>query len=76
LTEFTRANLALLIDGTIVTPPLSSGLLDGTLREEFVARGEWVERVLMPGDLERAERIGWVNSVRGWVDVTLDAPGA
>ncbi len=74
LTEFTRANLALLIDGVILTPPLSSGLLNGTLREEFVARGEWVERVLTREDLPRASRIGWVNSVRGWVDVSV-APG-
>lgn len=72
LTEFTRANLALLIDGEILTPPVGCGLLNGTFRDECVARGEWRECVLRPEDLRRASRIGWVNGVRGWVDVLMD----
>ena len=72
LTEFTRANLALVIDGSIFTPPVACGLLDGTYRHECVFRGEWQERIVAFEDLKNATRIGWVNSVRGWVDVTLE----
>ncbi|MBL8514235.1 MAG: aminodeoxychorismate synthase component I [Betaproteobacteria bacterium] len=72
LTEFTRANLALEVGGKIFTPPVECGLLNGTWRDDCVARGEWTERVLTREDLGKASRIGWVNSVRGWVDVTLD----
>lgn len=69
LTEFTRANLVVAIDGVRCTPPLACGLLNGTLRDELVARGELVERVLRPADLSRAESIWWLNGVRGWVAV-------
>jgi para-aminobenzoate synthetase/4-amino-4-deoxychorismate lyase len=69
LTEFTRANLALTIDGQRVTPPLSCGLLDGTLRASLIERGELVERIVQRDDLQRATRIEWINSVRGCVEV-------
>jgi para-aminobenzoate synthetase/4-amino-4-deoxychorismate lyase len=72
LTEFTRANLALVLDGNLFTPPVNCGLLNGTYRDECVARGEWQERILTRADLKAASRIGWVNGVRGWVDVTLN----
>jgi para-aminobenzoate synthetase/4-amino-4-deoxychorismate lyase len=69
LTEFTRANLVVAIDGVRLTPPLSCGLLNGTLRDELVGCGELVERVLFAADLARAEAIWWLNGVRGWVAV-------
>jgi para-aminobenzoate synthetase/4-amino-4-deoxychorismate lyase len=69
LTEFTRANLALTIDGQRVTPPLSCGLLDGTLRASLIERGELVERIVQRDDLQCATRIEWINSVRGCVEV-------
>lgn len=72
LTEFTRGNLVLDIDGCRYTPPVSSGLLDGTLRRELVERGELVERVLSCEDLGRAQAVWFINSVRGWIPVTID----
>ncbi|HEY9194346.1 MAG TPA: aminodeoxychorismate synthase component I [Methyloversatilis sp.] len=72
LTEFTRGNLVLELDGVRVTPPVASGLLDGTLRRDLVERGELVERVLVRGDLARASMIWFINSVRGWIPVALD----
>ena len=72
LTEFTRGNLVLDIDGQRLTPPVSSGLLDGTLRRELVERGELVERVLTRDDLARAQALWFINSVRGWIPVQLD----
>jgi para-aminobenzoate synthetase/4-amino-4-deoxychorismate lyase len=66
LTEGSYNTLVLVLDGRQVTPPLSSGLLPGVLRGELLDRGEVREQVLRPGDLELAEDIWLVNSLRGW----------
>jgi len=63
--ETTIANLAIEIGGKWVTPPVSSGLLPGTLRAEMLARGELVERVVMMDELKRAANIRLFNSLRG-----------
>jgi 4-amino-4-deoxychorismate lyase len=48
------------------TPPLSSGLLPGVLREEMIATGSCREEVLMAQDLGRVRL--WVgNSLRGMI---------
>jgi para-aminobenzoate synthetase/4-amino-4-deoxychorismate lyase len=66
LTESTVANLVVRMDGALWTPPIECGLLPGVLRADLLARGEIRERVLRPDDLERAEEIWLVNSVRKW----------
>jgi para-aminobenzoate synthetase/4-amino-4-deoxychorismate lyase len=71
LTEFTRGNVVIELDGRRVTPPRECGLLKGIFRNELVARGEVVEAVVTTGDLDRATGIWFVNSLREWVDVTL-----
>ncbi len=63
--ETTIANLAIEIDGKWVTPPVSSGLLPGTLRAEMLARGELVERVVTMDELKGVANIRLFNSVRG-----------
>ncbi len=70
LTEFTTGNLVLQIGGERFTPPLDCGLLPGVFRAELLASGELRERVLIPADLERAEWIWLINSLRGWVPMT------
>jgi para-aminobenzoate synthetase/4-amino-4-deoxychorismate lyase len=72
LTEFTTGNLVLELDGKLVTPPIESGLLNGTLRADLLKRGEIVEGVLTREDLERCSRFWLINSVRGWVPVHLE----
>ena len=67
VTESSRANLVLLLDGTLVTPPLECGLLPGVFRGLLLARGRVVPRVLRPADVARAQRVWLVNSVRGWM---------
>lgn len=69
LTEFTAGNLVLEVGGRRLTPPRACGLLAGTFRAELLARGEIEERVLHRADLERASRIWFINSVRGWLEV-------
>ena len=74
LTEGTEATLVVELDGQKVTPPVSCGLLPGTLRAELLAGGDITERVVRVEDLPRATRVWLVNSVRGWMDVTLLPP--
>lgn len=71
LTEFTIGNLALKLDGQWYTPPLSCGLLPGVMRQTCLDEGRLMERRLHLDDLARAEGLALLNSVRGWVDVTL-----
>ena len=71
ITEGTYSNIVARIDGRDCTPPLSCGLLPGTLREELLARGDIEEKILKREDLERAEAVYLVNSVRKWRKVTL-----
>ncbi len=67
LTEGSFTNLFLEMQGRLLTPPLSSGLLPGTLRAELLAQGKVEERVLTLADLRSAEAIWLGNSVRGLV---------
>ena len=69
LTEFTRGNLVLDVDGARFTPPRECGLLGGVLRGELLARGVIAERVLRPLDLPRATAAWLVSSLRGEVRV-------
>ena len=66
LTETCIANLVLELDGALVTPDHSSGLLPGTLREELLDRGQVTERILTLDDLRNATKVWTINSVRGW----------
>jgi para-aminobenzoate synthetase/4-amino-4-deoxychorismate lyase len=66
VTEASSANLVADLDGALVTPPVSSGLLAGTYREALLADGRIRERILTLADLERSDKIYLINSVRGW----------
>jgi para-aminobenzoate synthetase/4-amino-4-deoxychorismate lyase len=74
LTEFTRGNLVVELDGRRITPPLEAGLLPGVMRAELLARGEIVEDTVRVADLARASALWFINSVRGWVRVGLRDP--
>lgn len=71
LTEFTRGNLVLEVDGVRWTPPRESGLLAGVFRGELLESGAIRERVLREDDLSRATGIWLINSLREWVPVRL-----
>jgi para-aminobenzoate synthetase/4-amino-4-deoxychorismate lyase len=68
LTEGARSNVILQIGGKLYTPPVSCGLLDG-VGKKFVKNLN--ERILYKSDLENAEKIFCINSVRGVVEVKL-----
>ncbi|MFD1413387.1 aminodeoxychorismate synthase component I [Oceanobacillus jeddahense] len=71
LTEFTIGNLVVRQQGKYYTPPVSSGLLAGTYREEMLEQGIIEEKILWKQDIPSFEEIWLVNSVRGWVKVTF-----
>jgi len=71
VTESSRANLVLRLEGELVTPPLSCGLLPGVFRQRLLEYGIVRERVLVPADVLRATRVWLVNSVRWWMDCEL-----
>ena len=65
LTEGAWTNLFVRRGGRLLTPPVSCGLLDGTLRRELLETGAAAEAVLHRGDLADAEAVLFGNSVRG-----------
>jgi para-aminobenzoate synthetase/4-amino-4-deoxychorismate lyase len=72
VTECTRGNLALLLDGRWVTPALDCGLLPGVGRAHWLAQGRMEEAVVHLGDLPRVQAIAFVNSLRGWIEAVWD----
>lgn len=74
LTESTIANLVLRRGDRLLTPDRSAGLLPGTLRAELLERGRIAEAHLDPADLETADEIFLVSSVRRWIRVEVVAP--
>lgn len=66
LTESTSMTLVLETGGRFLTPPLASGLLGGTFRARLLAEGRLTEQRLTTADLEAADRLWLVNSVRRW----------
>ncbi len=77
LTEGSRTNLFVELDGRLFTPALACGLLPGTLREELLdlPRAAASEAILTPQDLLAADRIYLGNSVRGLVRAELIGAG-
>ena len=65
--EGSRSNLFVEIDGMLLTPALSSGLLDGCLRREMLTLAQCREALLTRSDLDRAGRIYLGNSLRGLI---------
>lgn len=73
LTEFTRGNLVLELDGERVTPPRAAGLLPGVFRGALLEAGVLRERTVRPEDLARATGAWLLSSLREWVPVLLPA---
>ncbi|PPD46072.1 MAG: aminotransferase class IV [Methylocystis sp.] len=74
LCEGARCNLFVQAGDTLLTPPLSSGLLPGTLRARLIAEGRAAERLLPQDALAAPFFMG--NSVRGLVRAGLIVDGA
>jgi branched-chain amino acid aminotransferase len=79
LAETSQANIFLLTDGELFTPPLSEGCIDGVMRRfllEEAPKAGWIihEKPLRPADLRRASEVLISNSVTGvrWVKLFGD----
>ncbi len=71
LTETTIYNIYVEIDGQLITPPVSSGLLPGVYRRHMLDTGRAIESRLLKEDLGSASRLFVSNSVRGLVPAEL-----
>lgn len=74
VTECTRGNIALLLDGRWVTPAAHCGLLPGVGRAHWLAQGRVQEAVVRLDDLPRVQALAFINSLRGWVDAVWHTP--
>ena len=70
VTESCLANVLVKMDGVWCTPPLSSGLLAGTMRRHLLETGQAREAVITRDEVRNASEIALINSVRGWIPVT------
>ena len=77
LTEGSRSNVFLRKDGILLTPPLASGCLPGTLRAHLLGDPgtQIVEQVLTLSDLDTCDEILFGNSVRGLEPAILVSEG-
>lgn len=71
ITECTRGNIAMRVDGRWVTPPLACGLLPGVGRALALREGRLTEAVVRVDALAAVEGWAFVNSLRGWIDAIL-----
>jgi para-aminobenzoate synthetase/4-amino-4-deoxychorismate lyase len=66
VTESCIANVAIRAkDATYVTPPVSCGLLAGTMRQALLTAGAVREKVITVAEIMEAKRVILFNSVRG-----------
>ena len=71
ITEFMNGNVLVKMNGELFTPPLESGLLAGTFRQELLNRNEVQERKIKKNEMYKADEVWFINSVRGKVKVNL-----
>ena len=71
VTESTIANLVVEIAGELLTPPISCGLLPGTLRAHLLDEGKIREKVMTVHDVSATKSCYLLNSVRGFHPVTV-----
>jgi para-aminobenzoate synthetase/4-amino-4-deoxychorismate lyase len=74
VTETTRANVVVRMNGRWWTPPLAAGLLAGCERAALLADGTLRERSIPIEDVLRADAIAVISSVRPWRDAVLVDP--
>ena len=75
ITEGSFNTIVISLKGELLTPALDGGLLPGVLRAELLEVGAVCEAVLRLDDLQAADSIWLVNSVRGWRECCLIPPG-
>ncbi|MDF3311145.1 aminodeoxychorismate synthase component I [Rhodococcus sp. T2V] len=64
--ETCTGNLAVLVDGRWVTPPLESGCLPGVERQRLLDEGTLSELAMTVEQLNNAASVAVINSLQGW----------
>jgi para-aminobenzoate synthetase / 4-amino-4-deoxychorismate lyase len=72
VTECTRGNVAFLLDGQWLTPPVACGLLPGVGRALALQDGRVREAVVRVEDVSRASAVAFINSLRGWLEASIE----
>lgn len=72
LTEGARSNIILEINNQWVTPSLECGLLNGIYRQKLLREKRCIEKKLFLSDLQKANNLYCINSVRGITKVILE----
>jgi para-aminobenzoate synthetase/4-amino-4-deoxychorismate lyase len=76
ITESRIANVVVEMEGQLFTPPVTSGLLAGTFRDQLLAEGRIKERVITIEELQKAKEFFLINSVRKWLRASFSRKGA
>lgn len=71
MTEYTFGNLVVELNGQLLTPPISCGVLAGTFRAHLIETGQVLERTITIDQLHQCTKIFRVNSVRKWQRVEI-----
>ncbi|MEI6415532.1 MAG: aminodeoxychorismate synthase component I [Pseudomonadota bacterium] len=71
ITESTRANVAVMIDGVLYTPPVVCGLLAGTCRAWLLDRGQLRECPVTLDEVRRNPQVYLMNAVRALQKVAV-----
>ncbi len=72
ITEGAITNVFIEKNGVLYTPPVSSGLLPGVLRQYLIKNHYAKEKIITKEDLFNADKIFLGNSVRGLMEVTFE----
>ena len=71
ITESTIANIVIKKNNNFYTPPVTSGLLNGTFRQYLISQNKMNEKVLFKEDIITANELFLINSVKKWQKVRL-----
>lgn len=71
VTEGSYSNIVVKIKHEFFTPPVSCGLLDGTFRQYLLDKGKIKEKIIKLDELDNADEIYMINSIRKWRKVSI-----
>jgi len=74
ITESTIANVVVQFGKKMFTPPIHCGLLPGTFRQYLLDTHQIEEREISIEELNNADAICLINSVRKWIEVVWVEP--
>ncbi|MES2544418.1 MAG: aminotransferase class IV [Bacteroidota bacterium] len=74
--EVLQGNVFMLLDGRLITPPVSEGCLNGVMRKQILALAkkienlEVIEEPISPFDLQKADELFVTNVIKGIQSIT------